>query len=435
MFASIVTLASGLFFGSIPALRKRSSADSLRGARGTAGIGAERLRRLLATGQVNVALVLLIGAGLLVNSFARLLDEDPGMQPEGILAARLALGGAYTSSQMHQAFFAELLDRITARPEIDEAGAVFLMPFAGGSVWGSFGIPARPEPEPGEEPIAYVQVVSSNYFDLLRTPLVRGRNFDSRDDWTGSRVAIINETAARLHWPGEDPVGQRLQLNITLDGQDRDLERTIVGVVADAKQWALDRDTEPFIYAPFRQFPVASMYLMVRPQGVPADFAPTLRRMVKEADPELALYRIGEMVDFLGRTMERQRFSMLLLTGFAAVALILGCIGIYGLIAYNVARRTREIGLRMALGASSESVLVLVLRETSRMVGIGIVVGILVSLALTRFITSMLHEVSATDTATIATMTLLLAGFAIVAALIPARRAARVDPAIALRSN
>jgi len=434
-FASVVTLVSGLFFGSVPALRKRSSAASLRGARGTTGRGVERMRRLLVTGQVAVALVLLIGAGLLVNSFTRLLNEDPGMRPEGILAARLALGSEYAGSESHQAFFTDLLERIEARPEIDEAGAVFLMPFAGGSVSGSFGIPARPEPEPGQDPTSYLQVVSSNYFDLLQTPILQGRNFDASDDWTGSRVAIINETAARLHWPGQDPIGETLQLHITLDGQDGDLERTIVGVVADARQWALDRDIEPFIYAPFRQFPVASMYIMVRPQGVPTEFAPTLRQMVKEADPELALYRIGEMSEFLGRTMERQRFSMLLLTGFAAIALVLGCIGIYGLIAFNVARRTREIGLRMALGASSESVLMLVLRETSRMAGIGIAVGILASLALTRYIASMLHEVSATDTATIATMTLLLAGFALVAGLIPARRAARVDPAIALRSD
>ncbi len=434
-FASVVTIASGLFFGSIPALRKRSSAASLRGGRGTTRLGAERLRRLLVTGQVAVALVLLIGAGLLINSFTRLLNEDPGMQPDGILAARLALGSEYDGSEEHQAFFVDLLERIEARPEIDEAGAVFLMPFAGGSVSGSFGIPGRPEPAPGEEPNSYVQVISNNYFDLLRTPILRGRNFDQRDDWTGSRVAIINETAARMHWPDQNPIGKTLRLHITLDDQGPDLERTIIGVVADARQWALDRDIEPFIYAPFRQYPVGSMYLMLRPQGTPADFAPTLRSMVKEADPELALYRMGVMSDFLGRTMERQRFSMLLLTGFAAIALILGCIGIYGLIAFNVARRTREIGLRMALGASSESVLVLVLRETSRMAGIGIVVGILVSLALTRFIASMLHEVSATDTTTIATMTLLLAGFALVAGLIPARRAAQVDPAIALRSD
>lgn len=434
-FASFVTLASGLLFGTIPALRRRGSAESLRGARGTTALGAERLRRTLVVGQVAVALVLLIGAGLLINSFARLLREDPGMQPDGVLAARLALGSEYSGSEAHQAFFADLIDRIRARPEVDEAGAVFLMPFAGGSVSGSFGIPARPAPEPGEEPGSYVQAVSSNYFELLRTPLLRGRNFAPTDDWAGDRVAIINETAARLFWPGEDPLGEILRLHVTLDSQERDLERTIVGVVANAQQWSLDGDDEPFIYVPFRQYPVESMYLMTRPHGAPADFAPTLRQIVKDADPGLALYRVGELSDFLGRTVERQRFSMFILGGFAAFALVLGCVGIYGLIAFNVARRTREIGLRMAIGASGASVLMLVLRETSRMVGLGIALGIAASLALTRLIASMLHDVSSTDTATITVMTLLLGAFALVAGLLPARRAARVHPSVALRAD
>jgi putative ABC transport system permease protein len=435
LFAALVTLVSGLLFGAVPAFRRQSDAVIMRGARGSTARGAENMRRVLVTAQVAVALVLLIGAGLLANSFWRLLNEDPGLQPDGILAARLALGAEYDSSEGQQAFFTDLLEQIAARPEVDETGAAFLLPFAGGSVSGSFDIPGQPESTSDSEPYAYVQTVSDSYFDLVRTPLTRGRKFNEQDNWTGQRVAIINETTARLYWPDADPLGQTIQLHVTLDDQERDLERTIVGVVADAKQWALDRDPEPFIYAPFRQYPVASMYLMVRPRGAPTDFVPTLREIVKQADPELALYRVAEMSEFVGRTVERQRFSMVLLTGFAAVGLVLGCVGIYGLIAFNVARRTREIGLRMALGSSHLGVLTLVLRDTSRMVVLGIAAGLGVSLWVTQFIESMLHGVSATDVPTIASMSLLLLLLSLVAGFLPARRAARVDPAVALRSD
>jgi putative ABC transport system permease protein len=248
-------------------------------------------------------------------------------------------------------------------------------------------------------------------------------------------VAIINEAAARRYWPDSDPIGDRLQLFISLDDQDRDLERTVVGVVRDSLQWSLDRDPEPFVYVPFEQYPVSSMYVMARTHGDAAAFAPTLRELVRKADPELALYRVGTLDSFLDRTLEQQRFSMALLTGFAAVALVLGCVGIYGLIAFSVARRTREIGLRMALGATGQRVLGLVLAQTTRMVLAGVVVGVSVSLALTRYIDSLLHEVSATDPLTLAAVTGLLVAFSLVAGLIPARRASAVEPAVALRSD
>jgi putative ABC transport system permease protein len=434
-FAGLLTLVSGAVFGFVPALRRRSSGSVLRSSRGSTMRGSERLRRLLVVGQVAMALVLLVGSGLLINSFARLLAEDPGIDPAGILTARLALGAEYASTAAHHTFFAGLLQQIQARPEVEDAAAVFLLPFAGGQVSGSFGIPDRPDPEVGDAPYAQVQSVSETYFSLLQTPLLRGRYFAESDGPASQNVAIINATAARLYWPDEDPIGKRVQLHIELDQQSRDRERTIVGVVADAKQAGLDQETEPFIYAPYRQYAVGSMYLMVKPRGEPTAFVPTLRAMVKAADPDLALYRIGTLVDVMGRTVQTERFSMLLLSGFAASALLLGCIGIYGLIAFNVARRTREIGVRMALGATHESVLLLVLRDTAAMVGAGLVAGVAASLALGRVIEGLLYEVSANDPMTLVATTLVLATLGLVAGLAPARRAARVHPAVALRSD
>ena len=436
LFALGATVVAGSLCGLAAAWRRGPAASGLRSTRGNTAQGAERIRTFLVSAQVAVALVLMVGAGLLIASFANLLAEDPGMDPAGILAARLALSDEYAGSEAQQAFFSNLLESIEARPEVDVAGSVFLMPFAGGSVGGSFGLPGRPEPGPDEDdPSAYVQAVSASYFDLLRTEMARGRGFVDSDDWAGERVAIINEAAARQFWPDSDPIGDRLQLFIRLDDQERDLERTIVGVVRDSRQWSLDRDPEPFIYVPFEQYPVSSMYVMARTHGDPAGFTSTLREIVREADAELALYRVGTLDSFLDRTLEQQRFSMALLTGFAAVALVLGCVGIYGLIAFSVARRTREIGLRMALGATGQRVLGLVLAQTSRMVLAGVVVGVGVSLLLTRYIDSLLHEVSATDPLTLAAVTGLLVAFSLVAGLIPARRASAVDPAVALRSD
>ncbi len=434
-FATVATLASGALCGAIPALRRRRSAEGLRSTRGNTAQGAERIRSLLVVGQVAVALVLMAGAGLLITSFLNLLGEDPGLDPDGILAARLALSDEYIGSESHQNYFASLLDRIEASPGVDAAGSVLLLPFAGGSVGGSFGLPGRPESEDGNNPSAYVQPVSANYFDVLSTPMARGRGFTARDDWAGERVAIINEAAARLYWPDGDPVGERLQLFISLDSQERDTERTIVGVVQDARQWTLDRDPEPFIYVPFEQYPVSSMYLMVKTAGDPTAFTSTLRELVRDSDAELALYRIGPLTEFMDRTLEQQRFSMALITGFAAVALILGCVGIYGLIAFSVARRTREIGLRMALGATAQNVVAMVLRQTSRMLLLGIALGIVATIGLTRYIRSLLHEVSATDPVTLTTVAVVLGLFALLAGLLPARRASAVDPAVALRSD
>ena len=435
LFAAALTFITGAIFGTVPALHTVRGAlgDALRASRGTGGRSGRGLRRGLVVVQVALALTLLIGSGLLLNSLARLVGTDPGFSADGVLASRIRLGARYTGEAVQERFFTELLDRLAAQPGVADVGAVFLSPFSGGNVSSSFSIVGAPEPEPDDEPGASMQAVSATYFSMLEIPIREGRSFEAGDTANSEPVAIISETTARRYWPGESPVGKMVRAHIAMDDQESDTERRIVGVVADSLHRRLDQAAQPFMYFPYRQFGTQSMYVLLRGRGDPMQLAPVLRTTVNEMDPDILVYRVTHMPDLISETVAEERFAAVLVGAFAFIALMLGCVGIYGVIAFSVAERTNEIGVRMALGAPSRSVRWLVLSETAVLAGLGVAIGLVASRALSSTLDGMLYEVSPTDVATFAGMSTLLLAMSFLASLVPTRRAVRIDPVRALR--
>lgn len=437
-FAAAISLVAGLACGLLPALQVRSGSegDALRSTRGHTGRRGRSARRVLVAVQVAVALVLLIGSGLLIHSLVRLLGEDPGFDAGGVVAARVRLGSRYDGTAPQGRFFADLLERLAARAELEQASAVFLTPFSGGSVGGSFEIVGRPAPAGEDGPSASLQIVSEGFFDMLRIPVRAGRELSADDGDSAEPVALINEAAARLYWPGENPLDTMLRIQVSLDDQEPDIPRRIVGIVADTRHRRLDETPQPFIYAPFRQRPTESMYVLLRTAaGSAGGGGRVLRAVLTEMDPDLAIDRISTLSDMIGSTVASDRFAATLLSVFAAIALLLGCVGVYGVVAYGVSARTGEFGVRIALGARGGDIGRLVLRDTLAVAAAGLGAGLVASLALTRFLEGMLHEVSVTDPAVFGLMSALLLGAALAAAAIPARRAARTDPLAALRAE
>ena len=434
-FAALVTLISGVLFGTAPALHAvRSGAGAaLRSSRGRLGRSGHGMQRGLVVGQIAIALTLLIGSGLLLNSLFRLITQNPGFASEGILTARIRLGNNYPGTEPQQRFFTEVLERLETAPGVAGAGAIFLSPFSGGNVSGSFTIVGAPEPEPGDEPSAAVQSVSSGFFELMRVPLLAGRTFDAGDGPNGEPVVVINETAARMFWPDADPIGRMVRAHVTLDDQEVNVERRIVGVVGDFRHRNLEQAPQPFLYMPFQQYATVSMYVYLRSSGKPEALAAPLRDVVKQLDPNVLVYRIATLEGMISDTVAEDRFAAVLIAAFALVAAILSCVGIYGVIAFSVAERTNEIGVRMALGATAARVRTMVLRETAVLAATGLGIGLLGSFWLSRLLQGLLHGVTPTDPATFGAMALLLLLMAFLAAAIPARRATRVDPAQALR--
>lgn len=437
-FTVLLTLLVGAAFGATPWLagRLRDAADVLRSRAGTdGGAAGQRSRRALVVLQIATALVLLIGSGLLIASLSRLLNEDPGFDPEGVYAVRVRLGSRYATPETQAAFHSRLLERLRSRPEIAEASAAFLPPFSGGGISSSFTIVGGPEPEPGREPAAAYHHVAPGFLDLLGIPLVAGRDFESTDDLSAEPVALINETAARRYFPEDDPLGAVVRPHISLDDQESDVPRRIVGVVGDMVHRRLDETPAPFVFMPSAQRPTRSMFLMFRPAGDDVSVASAVRSAVDEIDPEVAMQSVRPVSEMIGDTIARDRFAATLLSGFALAALILGCIGIYGVVAYSVNERTGEFGVRMALGASGADIGRMVLRDIGLLALLGLGIGIAASLLLGGVLRGMLHEISPTDPVTFASMAALLLVAALAATAVPARRAARVDPIDSLRSD
>lgn len=435
--AACVSLVAGLGFGLFPALRARRPAvdAALRSSRGdSAGVGSHTRQALVAV-QIAVALVLLIGSGLLINSLARLLAESPGFDPEGVMAVRVRLGGKYAGVDEQERFFDALLERLDSHPAVAEATVTFLAPFSGANIAGSFTRVGKPEPAEGEEPSAAVNFVAADLFDVLRVPIRSGRGFEPDDTRGSEPVAVINEAAARMFWPGEDPVGQELRLHVSVDAQEPDVPRRIVGIVADVKHRTLESAAPPMLFAPAAQRPTSSMFVLLRGREGFEGLAQALRQVLDDLDPNVPLSRVETLTEMIGATVARDRFAAWLLSCFAAAALLLGCVGVYGVVGYAVTERTGEFGVRIALGARSADIHRLVLRDTAIVAAIGLGAGVLGSLALGRFLDGMLHEVSAADPATFGAMTGLLLAATFLAAAVPARRAARVDPLTSLRAD
>jgi putative ABC transport system permease protein len=431
----VLALATGIAFGLVPAIQatrinlNETLKESSRGA--SEGRHRQRLRGMLVVGEVAIALVLLVGAGLLIRSFARLHEVDPGFRPADALAIDLSLPEKkYGDAPKQSAFVDEMLARLAALPGVQSVGASHVVPFTGSDYVLGFSIAGRPPDALGQEPSTNYYAATPDYFRAMGIPLLRGRFFDERDRAGAPRVAIINESMAKQYFPGEDPIGQRI--NVT---NGPETWREIVGIVGDTKHYRLDGETTLQTYEPFAQQPFDFLTVVVRTAGPAADLPAAIRTAIFSVDADQPIAGVRPLSALLANSIARQRFAMLLFAVFSGIALLLSAIGIYGVMAYSVTQRTGEIGIRMALGAQRRDVLRLILLQGGRLVGLGLAVGIAGSLVLTRFLAAMLFGVTAHDPLTFAAIALLLACVAALACLVPARRATKVDPLIALRAE
>ena len=436
LFTAAIALLSGLVVGVLPALRAARSAPGgalAEGGRGGTGRARHRVQRALVVAQVSLALVLLVGAGLLVGSLSRLLSVDPGFRPDGLLAMHVALPEArYPERTDAGRFFEALLARVEALPGVEHAAAVWALPFTDG--WASGG--AFPE---GGGPDSFAQIgmlpVRGDAFAALGTRLLAGRAYGAADVAADAGVVVINETMARLFWPGEDAVGKRFRRGRP---EEQRPWQTVIGVVADVKRASLGATSEPeaYFYHTHDEGSWASdMQVVVRAAGDPSALAAPLRRAVHDLDPTLAAGAIHAVPELIARSTAGPRIRTLLATTFAALAALLAVVGIYGVMAFAVSERRREIGVRLALGARGGSVLAAVLREGAVLAAIGVALGLAGAFAATRLLESALFGISPLDPATYAATAALLAAAVVVACWVPARRAARVDPLVALRED
>jgi putative ABC transport system permease protein len=435
LFTLAITVLTALVFGMAPALQmSRPDLNETLKESGRSGAGGERHNRLgslLIVSEIALSFMLLVGAGLLIKSFMRLRDVSPGFNPSNVLTMRLAATpGKYARGEPRAQLFRQVVERIKTVPGVQSAGAVLSLPLRGDTfnVGRSFireGRPATPE----ESANASYLVITPDYFRALQIPLKQGRAFTDQDTDQGPKVLIVNETMARKLWSGENPVGRRITI-----WRDEKFAREIVGVVGDTKP-ALDTDAGPQMYVPYAQDANwSSLTLALRTtSNDPANLAPAVRNEIRSFDKSLPVYNVKTMNDVVGVSVAPRRTPMLLFSAFAATALLLSMIGIYGVTAYYVTQRTHEIGIRMALGAQIGDVLKLVLKRGLTLASIGIIIGLAGALALTRLITTLLFDVKPVDTVTFVTVSFCLIAIALLACYLPARRATKVDPLVALR--
>ena len=432
LFTLAVSLAAGVLFGLAPALRasRADLNDALKEGGKAGGAERNRLRSLLVVAEVALSLVLLAGAGLMLRSFVRLLEVKPGFDPERVLVAELILPRArYREDAQAVEFYSRLREGVGGLPGVRSAALTSFIPLAGSNATTGFTVEGQPRPPHGQEPEANYRAVTPGYFSTMRIPLVGGRAFDEGDAAGAERVCVVNEALARKYFPGEDPLGRYVRGE---GGTPEAQLKRIVGVVGDVRH-NLDEDPKPEIYFPEAQDASRSMVLVARADADPLSLAPAVRAQVQALDRDLPVYNVRTMDQVRAESIFRQRFSVVLLGIFAALALALASVGLYGVISYTVTQRTHEIGVRMALGAQGGDVLRMVVRQGMAHVAVGVGAGLAGSLLLTRVMAGLLYGVSATDPATFAGVSLLLAAVALAACLVPARRAAKVDPIKALR--
>ncbi|HEY7529430.1 MAG TPA: ABC transporter permease [Gemmatimonadota bacterium] len=441
-FTLLLSLLTGLLFGAIPAAQA-SRLDLQRGlregGRGLAGDRAGRLtRRALVVGEVALALILLTGAGLLVKSFARLQDVDPGFRTDRLLTFSLSLPETvYDTDERRVAVFREVLERLEAAPGIEAAGVTQVLPFSGSWSTGTLRVEGYEPPADEMDPWGDIRMVSAGYRDALGMPLLRGRFLDEREVLHAPGAVVVDEEFARRYWPGEDPVGRRVTFDEPETTPADSVEwLPVVGVVGHTKHAGLDDEDRIQVYVPYEQVPgVSQLSFAVRTEGDPLAAAGTVRRVVQGVDPQLPLARVRTMDEMVGESLGPRRVAMLLLALFSGLAATLAAVGIYGVISHLVALRTRELGVRMALGAGAGRLLRLVLRQGLELAVLGVVLGLVGGLAAMRLVSSQLYGVGASDPATFVTTSALLVLVAAAAALLPALRAARLDPAAALRTD
>jgi putative ABC transport system permease protein len=440
LFTLFVSLLTGIIFGLVPALAatKPDLQDTLKegGRSSNAGGGRSWMRSTLVVTEVALSLVLLIGAGLLIKSFARILDTDPGFKPQNLLTMQLSLSAEQGEGDKVLNFFNSLNGRIAGLPGVESAAFSFGMPL-GQAADTSFGIVGRPKPELDKQPQTMLYITSPDYLQTMGIRLVKGRFFTAQDTQRSPRVAVIDETFARQQFADQEPLGQY----IAGDGKDNP-DAQIVGVVAHVKHFGLDavERVQPQLYLPINQAPneilpslASRMDLLVRTSGDPLNLTAAVRSQVQALDPNQPVYNVSTMEQTLDQSLVTQRLSMMLLAFLALLALVLAAVGIYGVMSYAVTQRTHEIGIRMAIGAQRRDVFKMVIGRGMILALIGVAVGLVGAFALTRLMATMLFGVAPTDPVTFAGIGILLIGVALVACYVPGRRATKVDPLVALR--
>ncbi len=435
-FTFMVSVATGLIFGLAPAVQaaRFNQIETLKeGGRDAAtGGSGKRLRSVLVTAEVAISLVLLIGAGLLINSFLRLRNVDPGFRAENLLTMKIVLPDTkYERRAQRSAFYTDLIQRVQSLAGVKSAAVTTNLPLyrQGNSI--GINIDGKPDPPPGQERIIVTRIISPGYFDTMGIPLLRGRPLSEQDTETTQNVVVISDSMARRYWPGEEVVGKRIAIGKIRKPEDW---IQVIGVVKDVRQFELTADPKPQMYLTYRQFGFFDAQdLVVKTDIDSASLAATVRKTVWEIDKDQPVSDIQTMQNIMADSIARQRFSMLLLAIFAGVALVLAGVGIYGVMSYSVAQRTHEIGIRMALGAQTGAVLKLAIGYGMKLVLVGLVIGLIAAFALTRVMSTLLFGVTATDPTTFTLISLLLIAVAVLASYVPARRATKVNPIIALR--
>ena len=436
-FTLLVSVVTGVLFGLAPALQvsRPDLTDALKeSGRTTAGLRRNRLRSALVMSEVALCLVLLVGAGLMIRSFAKLNQVDPGFKVDQVMTLGVTLlRSKYPTDEQVGALFSQILERTAAVPGVESAAAISDLPLTGSNTTDSFTIEGRPPIAKEAEPSTVYHIITPRYFESMGIPLLSGRDIAHTDTKQSPNVVVINEVFARRHFAGENPLGHRLKLQ----GQERDPLR-IVGVVGNVRQLGLDEQATPEVYVPFLQDPLSTTYqrsliIVARTKSDPGAIAGSLRGALASVDKSLPVYALKPMTEHLRDSLARRRFNLILLTVFSCVALALAAVGIYGVISYGVTQRTHEMGIRLALGAKPRDVLKLVVRQAMVLALGGVGIGLLASWALTRLMKGLLFSVSVTDPMTFVAIAVLMTLIALIACLIPALRATKVDPLVALR--
>jgi putative ABC transport system permease protein len=430
---ALATLTSVLF-SLAPALQvaKTRLTDSLKQDNRGGTRGRDRLRSILVTAQIALGLVLLTGASLLIASFAHLAGQNPGVRTDHVLSFSINLPSARYDAARSTTFYDQLVDRLKALPGAQSAAAGTPLPFTGDQMMVSFNVEERPLP-PTEHPIADLAIVTPGYFDTLGIPIVEGRDFRPQDDISAAPVLIVNKAFADKFFPGEDVIGKRIEPGAT--GSRGKTINEIVGLVGNARQSVLSPDPEPIYYFCNKQLPWGGLYAVVRTSMAPAAIQSSVREAVASIESQEPIFDVKTLDELRATDIAGPRFQMLLLGSFAGVALLLIVVGLYGLLAYSVMKRTREIGLRIALGATGSKVLRLVLAKTLIMVGAGLVIGFAASVAGANLLQQMLYGVGPRDPAVFVIACVLITTTALAAAYVPARRASMIDPVQALRTE